>query len=344
MLQKVFDTQDLPVGERLGAWKEVVSHSLTPNLVDVDRAEEFQASMRLGDMSDTQVVGLSYTSLRNQRTARMIRRSGPELYALALNVRGHQRIRQSGRETVLGVGDLVVYATSDPYESWVNAGAGTAASTVALIPRAAVPFAYDTMKRLVATRLSGREGIGALAAHLLVRLREDAGLHRPADAPRLGTVLVDLFTALTAHHLEAEAVVPPESRERTLVLAVRAFIQRHLSDPELSPASVAAAHNISVRTLHRLFRDEETTVARLIREQRLEKCRRDLADPACSGRPIHAVAARWGFADAAAFSHAFRAVHGCTPTEYRRSRLEARPPKGPGIPPGSHAPEGRRDP
>lgn len=62
----------------------------------------------------------------------------------------------------------------------------------------------------------------------------------------------------------------------------------------------------------------------LVREQRLEKCRRDLADPACAGRPIHAVASRWGFTDAAAFSHAFRAAHGSTPTDYRRSILEAR--------------------
>lgn len=329
MLQKVFDTRDLPVAERLDAWREAVAQSMTPNAVSVDRAEEFRASLRLGDMSDSQVAALTYSSLQSRRTARMIRRSGPELYALGLNLRGHHRIHQAGRDTVLGAGDLVMYATSQPMESWVHASAGTAATTLVLIPREVVPFPCDKMNRLAATRLPGREGIGALLAQFLLHLREDTGTYRPADGPRLGRVLVDLFNAFMAHHLEAEASVPADSRERTLMLAVRAFIQRHLADPELSPASVAAAHNISTRTLHRLFESEETTVARLIRAQRLEQCRRELADPANSGRPVYAIAARWGLTDAATFSHAFRAAYGSTPTEYRTRHGKTREPSIP---------------
>ncbi len=41
--------------------------------------------------------------------------------------------------------------------------------------------------------------------------------------------------------------------------------------PQLSPAAVAAAHHISLRSLHQLFHDEGLTVAGWIRQRRLER-------------------------------------------------------------------------
>ncbi|HTZ22607.1 MAG TPA: helix-turn-helix domain-containing protein, partial [Streptosporangiaceae bacterium] len=100
---------------------------------------------------------------------------------------------------------------------------------------------------------------------------------------------------------------------------VQAFIHRHLGDPGLSPAMIAAAHHMSVRSLHQLFHDEGLTVASWIRGRRLECCRRDLSDPALASRPVAAIAARWGFSSPGDFSRTFRAVHGLPPAEYRMS-------------------------
>ena len=104
-----------------------------------------------------------------------------------------------------------------------------------------------------------------------------------------------------------------------MLTTVQTFIQQHLGDPRLDPAGIAAAHHISLRSLHQLFHDEGLTVAGWIRRRRLEQCRRDLSDPALANRPVAAVAARWGFTSAADFSRAFRAEHGMPPSEYRSS-------------------------
>ena len=91
-----------------------------------------------------------------------------------------------------------------------------------------------------------------------------------------------------------------------------------LADPGLSPDMVATAHHVSPRYLYKLFEGEETGVAGWIRERRLERCRRDLLDPALSELPVSAIAFRWGFADAAHFTRVFRTAYGHPPGEYRR--------------------------
>ncbi|MFI9122328.1 helix-turn-helix domain-containing protein [Streptomyces bikiniensis] len=125
------------------------------------------------------------------------------------------------------------------------------------------------------------------------------------------------MAAILAHHLERDGDLPPESRQQVLFLRISAYVQEHLGDPDLGPAHIAAAHHISVRHLHRVFRQYDTTVAEFVRARRLDKCRRDLADPFLREIPIHAVAARWGFVQPAAFSRLFRTNTGLTPTEYR---------------------------
>ncbi|MFF4423627.1 helix-turn-helix domain-containing protein [Streptomyces sp. NPDC001549] len=104
------------------------------------------------------------------------------------------------------------------------------------------------------------------------------------------------------------------------------FIDHNLGDPGLTPQTIADRHHISVRRLHLMFRDRGESVAATIRRRRLEHCHADLARPALLDRPIHAVAARWGFGSAAVFSRAFREAYGISPTERRaQARAADRP-------------------
>ncbi|MFJ9033493.1 helix-turn-helix domain-containing protein [Streptomyces sp. NPDC102274] len=160
-------------------------------------------------------------------------------------------------------------------------------------------------------------------------MRETASF-RPTDGPRLETVLTDLFNATLAHHLDADDRVPSESRQRTLVLRVQAYAQRHLHDPDLTPRKIAEAHQVSVGHLHRLFQTQETTVADWVRRRRLEGARRDLADPAMRAVPVHRIGTRWGFTHHAAFTRAFRTAYGLPPRDYREQKtsVDEQQPRG----------------
>jgi AraC-like DNA-binding protein len=121
-----------------------------------------------------------------------------------------------------------------------------------------------------------------------------------------------------AGRLDRPEEVPAAISQRALLLRVHAFIEGGLADHRLTPAAVARAHHVSLRSLYKLFEPERTSVAGLIRERRLERCRRDLLDPALAARPVSAIAACWGLTNPAHFSRAFRAAYGVSPVEYRR--------------------------
>jgi AraC-like DNA-binding protein len=108
-----------------------------------------------------------------------------------------------------------------------------------------------------------------------------------------------------------------------MLLRIQSFIGQHLGDPGLSPAMIAAAHHISVRTLHKLYEAEGQPIAASIRRQRLERCHQDLLDPGLRDCPVSAVGARWGFRDTAAFGRVFRSAYGVPPGEYRAAQLSS---------------------
>jgi AraC-like DNA-binding protein len=315
-MQTVFRSEDLPVDQRFDAWRELAGRVPAPLEVRSDHEDNFRATLRILDLGAVYVTSASLPSMRAHRTLRMIRQSDPEYYQIELPVSGGMGVRQGDREARISSHELVFHSTSRPLTAR-TAGEGVTTGIAMRMPRALLPLPTAQADRLIARPLSGRDGIGSLLAGFLSRLNVETHSYRPFDATRLGTILVDLVTALLAHELEADPTVPPESRQRTLLVRIQAFIQQHLHDPHLAPETVAAAHHISVRHLYRLFEQQGRTVASWIRHQRLDRARRDLADPAQRTTPIHAIAARWGFTHPADFSRAFRTAYGTAPRDYR---------------------------
>ena len=62
---------------------------------------------------------------------------------------------------------------------------------------------------------------------------------------------------------------------------------------------------------------EQTSFRSYVQMQRLERCKRDLSDPAHATRHISDIAFAWGFNDLAHFSRIFKQKFGASPREWR---------------------------
>lgn len=314
--------RDVAVAERHDYWRDVVARAVMP--MEVHFAKEVPPS--ISQVATTMVGPVRLTQVREGpssafRTLRNIRQSDPEIYQLVLQVQGETVAEQDGRSAVLRSGDFAVSDSSRPF-ACVHT---TCRLVCANFPRALVPLRQNEVARLTGIRFGGDRGSSALVSALLGQLPSALADRASGDScngdggerGRLGTAVVDLVTVALAERLDRGAAVPPDSTQRVLLLRIQAYITARLGDPSLSPTTIAAAHHISSRYLHRLFELTGTSAASWIRARRLERCRRDLLDPTLSPRPAYAIGARWGLTNPAHFNRTFRAAYGVPPGEYR---------------------------
>jgi len=310
----------LPAGERFEYWREVACQiRMAPVEVQSDNQAGFRFALRYGDLGAVRVSLFTVSPYQVRRTPALIRRSDPERLSVGMLLDGHGIADQSGRQAHLPPATFTLYDSSHPYGIDISPSSGASAARALIVnfPRTLLPLPSDQVRRLTAVTMPAGPGIGDLTARLLEQLASGMDHYTPAEATRLATAALDVLATRLAHELDGDRWMEPEIQRRALLVRIHAFIQEHLGEPELSPAAIATAHHISLRLLHRLFQEEGQTVAAWIRARRLERCRRDLLDPAHAARPVAAVAARWGFRSAIHFSRLFRATYGLPPHEYR---------------------------
>jgi AraC-like DNA-binding protein len=143
----------------------------------------------------------------------------------------------------------------------------------------------------------------------------------PAATPRLSTAAPGLSTAAPGLSTTAPGLSTTAPGLSTTApgfsAAAKAFIDANVHDPDLTPATVAAALHVSRRTLYRSFAHEDQTIASYIRAARLRRVRRDL-DAAAGTLSIGDAAARWGFTNGGYFAKLFHDEFGVAPSQYVR--------------------------
>lgn len=146
-----------------------------------------------------------------------------------------------------------------------------------------------------------------------------------ADELNTSTSLVgvDRYLAALAGLLLRTAVRKPTA-ELEQIASVRArtdaIIYEQAADPLLTPATIAAQLNISLRQLYRAFTGTDSPAAR-IRSRRLERAAELLS--ARSPQPhVERVAQECGFVSAEYFSRAFRREFGLSPRAYRAAHKD----------------------
>ena len=306
----LFTADAVPAAEQAERWRELITGALGP--IEPHGMPDW---LLVGDAGAVQVGELEQGdaggATRTRRQARAVER---ELFKVDVLAAGEGIVEQDGRRAHLRAGDLVLVDLTRPARWRMSASVHWIA---VMFAPAMLPLARDVLNQLTAVRVSGREGPGALASAFLQQLPSHLDDELGEQRARLGTATLDLLTVALAGRLDRADAAPAETRQLALLMSVRAFIEERLGDADLSPGTIAAAHHVSVRYLHKLFEAHQTTVAAWVRARRLERCRRDMLDPAHRLEPVSAIATRWGLTNPAHFSRLFRDAYGAAPTEYR---------------------------
>jgi AraC-like DNA-binding protein len=251
------------------------------------------------------------------RTSQAIAACDPECLHVSVVLRGQITAAQEGRTGVARVGDIISYETSHPV---IFRADQPYESLVVRVPWELLGVHAAQIRTLTALGIRGTGGFPRAAVAFLRSLMDalEEGTLGADDSQNTVDCVLDLVRGVYSGPVPGTAE-PTRLRSRAeILLNVQSFIEANLGNPDLGPGEIASSCFISTRYLHKLFEAEGTSVCQWIRAARLERCRRDLVDPALGHQTILAIATRWGLPGPQHFSRLFRAAYACSPSELRR--------------------------
>jgi AraC-like DNA-binding protein len=303
------DSADRPPTERAEYWRTSVCDQFVPLSVDPG-AGLLRGRVAGGNIAETRLRRIRATRHSFERRMKDIQTADPCVLHLLLLDHGRTQVEQDDRTASMTPGDLLLYDSSRPFRVETD---GDFQFTICLLPKRLLPLPDKVQRDQIARVFSSHEGVGAALAPLLSSLARNTFDAKPSQQLALQHAMVNMYVALMS---DDEISGRPPTVHLSLA---KSFLARNLGNPKLSPADVAADCNISLSYLHRLFADDETTIAAYLREQRLQAVYRDLTASTVA-EPAIRIAERWGLPDPAHFNRIFKRRFGVTPGELRRSQ------------------------
>lgn len=309
-------TDSVPAHRRRVYWREVLSQTF--GAVDIRVPEEvYSGTVRMSPLGRIRGVTVEGDPMQTLRTRRLIAGSTNDNHVVVMLLsRGDARVEQDTRDVHVRSGALFVYDRARPLRLTFPEPFQTKSL---VLPRHVLGLGESDLRQITAAPLGRESALGTLLTPLLSRLVETAATYPQRTGESIAHNVVGMVQTLAEERLGRPTADTPTAARMSL-LRIRAYIDQHLPDRDLTPDAIAQAHHISVRYLHKLFELDDITVSRWIQKRRLEHCRRDLVRRSAE-LTIAAVAHRWGFTSASHFSRVFRATYGVSPAEWRNSAV-----------------------
>jgi AraC-like DNA-binding protein len=316
-MQVRFSTDDLPLRDRVRLWCAYFAkraHSITPG--EIPDPGTFRAEASGCVAGGFALLNIISGLERVQRTAADVAQDKVEAFFVRryrVPVIWRAAPRSTPVDLVHEPGDFCVSSTEWQFDAESK---GTASFDILVIPQAALSPLLTGGRLERPFRLPGASPLGSLLGAAVDAAKAQAPL-LPNDLDE--AVLRNLcgLVALTCGASNEGTEQGRDSLNSAGLAAVKRYVDQHLADPSLTPASAAAALGISLRQLHRLFEPTDISFARYVLRQRLLRCRDTIAGATGTGRSVVDVAFGWGFNSMATFYRAFLSEFGSPPAMLR---------------------------
>ena len=146
------------------------------------------------------------------------------------------------------------------------------------LPRQAFDSRFESGSPPLLAHFDLSRGLGHIAMEFCAALAaEGAGLDAELRA-KLGEQFMDILALALSGEPDRQ---PADERsvQRARLRSVKAYIDAHLSDPNLSLSEIAKKNGISLRYLHQLFRLTDMSASEWLRLRRLQRCYDMLTSP-----------------------------------------------------------------
>jgi AraC family transcriptional activator of tynA and feaB len=304
-----WNVEGIPPGDRFDAWCAIVSE--THLAFAVDRSERsagpFLADVREQRLGDLALLDASVLPHRGRRTSRQVSENTRDVVGLHFLQSGRQAVEIDGERVILGPGDGMIWdgSATGGYEILEPLHKKTL-----ILPRSVAATALPNYRQAFVRVLDRANPRTGALVNVLTLLGDQLPTMDAAARQASASLVLALLESLQNNGEHRPARWSGwQLREEALQ-----YIDENLGDAKLSPATTAAAHAVSLRTLYSALDGLGMTLAAYIKNRRLARCYDDLV---LGAAPVGEIASRWGFSSPAHFSRAFRQRYGMPPNRVR---------------------------
>jgi AraC-like DNA-binding protein len=302
-------TDLLPAADRFPYWADVVAQTFVPLECDTPARRDFFGNIRYRRIGRIGIADVRASAQRVMRSRGKIAQAPSDDLIVVVNVSGLCNAGQRSNAAALSAGEGAIVATREPYFFEFPA---PFRQLVLKMPR---PLLLSSVCKENFRLAAGPANLLRHLAFAILESEEDSAIGEESAVER--AMLELLRSAATP----ASVQDMPGSASARYAQACR-YIARNLSDPTLSPTTIAAHVGLSTRSLSRLFAMNGQTVERSIWSRRLTAARDELANPQSRDKSITEIAFACGFNDTAHFSRSFANAYGMTPRQFRTAAAD----------------------
>lgn len=314
-METLFDTRDIPRNQRFAAWKDALCGNYVTVDATLDEPDGYFGYIRYADLGGIQLSETHGAKQSIRRKREHLAHLDKDCFYLQIMPQGAIGLRQRGQEILTHAGKMAFYYASEPYELDcvdVTKGRFLEIPRDALEARLAEGDAGGRDMPLV-RGLNTTHGIGKVLQDMCATLVDQVAYMNADQKAALGADLVGMTAlALTAQTAGGEDEAP--NRRATRLAAIQHVIRENATNPNLSAARIARDQGISLRYLHRLFQDSDTSATDFLWQCRLDLAWARLTGPVAPDT-ITDVAYACGFSSSSHFSQMFRRHFGLTPSQ-----------------------------
>jgi len=306
-----FSTDRIPLPDRQEAWLWNAKQICGDCDFRFPREFPFHGTISRRRLAELEMTLFASTAVAFNKYPITGAKSDARACIVITQLEGLRRYCQNGNIAILRRGDITLIDSATP---WSSDCASDCSRLYLRVPQGLIDNHVRLSALPFARRISGDSGLGAILFRLSTSLFEQAESLSASEERSAMQGYLRILSACVGIDQPGQS-----GADRRLELSTRIlnYIESHLTESSLGPMEIAAALNISVRHVHRVFSRQESTVADWIRTERLKRCRKDLCDPRLQAKSITEIAFYWGFNDSAHFSHAFKKQFQLSPRAFR---------------------------
>ena len=314
------DLHDVETANLTEGWLEVLARTYTFGFAVravPASGETFSASTSRWQLGSLALVQTMHDRGDGRRSAAEIAANEPDLLGLLYMRRGTIGLDFEGKPVVLRPGELVMWDTARRGGFTTS---GRVDNQTLVIPRERLAMEAPGYEAMFGRPFRSDHPAARLMGSFLGSLMPVISSLDVAARDAVADAALDIGRAVLSTRDDPQ----PRHQTAARLMAVQLYIDSNLRDPNLSPATIAKANAISLRTLHRLFEPTDDSVSAVVRKRRLSRCHADLLRG--TDESVTAIAYRWGFRNISFFSRLFRDRYGVSARELQMTaRAAARP-------------------